>query len=188
MKTIQLGLLWMLFLVSFTGVSQEHETILAAPTDWISEIIPFPLRFAPEIDLVGYEDLRFAPNWNKPEHDEFWTYMFVWYVTNDKKITKDKLTMYFNSYYDGLMNVKFQDIDATETTFETTNNGFKGKMKVYDNFFTKDYMTLNIRVAVIDCPETEKQLIRCELSPQDFSHELWNALSSIKVLLACEHN
>lgn len=185
MKTIKLGLIWVVLFVSVTVIGQEHKTILEAPSDWKSEIIPFPLRFAPEIDLVGYEDLRFTPNWNKPESDEFWTYMFVWYVANDKTITKEKLTTYFNSYYDGLMNVKYQDIEPTETIFKATNNGFIGKMKVYDNFFTKNYMTLNVKITHINDPQTEKQLIRCELSPQAFDHKIWDALNEVKVLLNC---
>ena len=58
-------------LITLTTYGQEHKTILEAPTDWKSEIILFPLSFAPDIDLTGYEDLRFTPNWNKPNSSEF---------------------------------------------------------------------------------------------------------------------
>ena len=37
---------------------QEKETVLSAPDNWQSEILTFPLGFAPTIDFVGFEDLR----------------------------------------------------------------------------------------------------------------------------------
>ena len=40
---------------------QEKESILSAPDKWQSEIIPFPLGFAPAINFIGFEDLRFSP-------------------------------------------------------------------------------------------------------------------------------
>ena len=89
-KSIPLILLFLINAVDFYG--QEHETVLGAPENWQSEIIPFPLGFAQEIDLVGFEDLRFAPGWNDPNSQEFWTYMFVWYAEKDSAMTEKKLT------------------------------------------------------------------------------------------------
>ncbi|MCT4624921.1 MAG: hypothetical protein N4A46_14965 [Schleiferiaceae bacterium] len=51
--------------------AQENTSVLDAPPEWKSEIIPFPIGFAQDIPLKGIEELRFAPNWNNPESDEF---------------------------------------------------------------------------------------------------------------------
>ena len=171
-------------LITLTTYGQEHKTILEAPTDWKSEIILFPLSFAPGIDLTGYEDLRFTPNWNKPNSSEFWSYMFVWYVDKDEAMSKDRLTMFINRYYDGLMNIKSQNLEPTDTTLEVSDHGYAGVARVYDNFFTKSYMNFNITITVVDCNAT-KQLIRFHISPKPFEDEVWSRLQEVKIILAC---
>ncbi len=100
------GLVLTFFAISSVLIfGQERETILSAPDNWKSEIIPFPLGFAPTIDFVGFEDLRFAPGWSDSTSQEFWTYTFAWYIEKDSGMTESRLTELFNSYYDGLMGI-----------------------------------------------------------------------------------
>ena len=169
---------------------QEKETVLSAPDNWQSEIIPFPMGFAPTIDFVGFEDLRFAPGWSDSTSQELWTYMFVWYIEMDSAMTESKLTESFNSYYDGLMGIDFKNqadttnfnqLDKTLCLFVKTNEGFSGKMRVYDAFFGKDYMILNIKVKESFCPKTNKQIIVCEISPKAFDHETWAIFDDVKL-------
>ena len=188
-------LLFIFTINSFITFAQEEETILSAPDDWLSEIIHFPLGFAQEIDFVGFEDLRFAPRWNDSSSQEFWAYSFVWYIEKTSAMTEDKLTETFNLYYDGLMGVdennKADDttstkLDKTLCLFIKTNDGFTGKMRVYDRFFTKDYLILNINVKETFCPKTNKQIILCDISPKDFSHEVWKIFDDVKVDIKCD--
>ena len=102
--------MFVLFTVSSTiCFCQEKETVLTAPENWQSEIIPFPMGFALDIDFIGFEDLRFAPGWNDAGSEEFWTYSFVWYIETYGAMTESKLTESFNSYYDGLMGVDIKN-------------------------------------------------------------------------------
>ena len=174
---------------------QEKETVLSAPDTWQSEILTFPLGFAPSIDFVGFEDLRFSPGWNDPGSQEFWAYTFVWYIEKDSAMTESKLTEYFNSYYDGLMGVDANNqadtansnqLDKTICLFVKTDEGFSGKMRVYDRFFTKDYMTLNIKVKESFCPKTNKQIILCDISPKAFDHEVWGIFDDVKLKIKCD--
>lgn len=192
-KSISFIILFLTF--SFISFSQEEETVLSAPENWQSEIIPFPLGFAQEIDLVGFEDLRFAPGWNDPNNQEFWTYMFVWYVDMGLPMTENKLTEYFNMYYDGLMGVddnnksdttNLNQLDKTLCLFVKTSEGFTGKMRTYDRFFTKDYITLNIKVKESFCPETNKQIIRCNISPKPFNQDVWGIFDEVKLDIKCD--
>ncbi|KAA3615000.1 MAG: hypothetical protein D8M58_11145 [Calditrichaeota bacterium] len=190
--------LLLLFLFSCsitTGFCQEHETVLTLPENWKSEIIPFPLGFAQDIDLEGFEDLRFAPNWSDSTSENFWTYMFVWYIEKESAMTENKLTAYFNSYYDGLMGVNFKNregvinpnnLDKTICLFIKTNEGFTGKMRVYDKFFSKDYITLNAKVRESFCPKTNKQIILFEISPKEFGHEVWNIFEDVQLKVKCK--
>lgn len=187
--------IFLMLIICTSSLGQERETVLSAPVNWQSEIIPFPLGFAQEIDLVGFEDLRFAPKWSDSTNQNFWTYMFVWYVEIGSPMTETKLTDYFNLYYDGLMGIDHHNqMDTTKTNqlektlclFIKTNEGFVGKMRTYDRFFTKDYITLNIKVTESFCLETNKQIIRCDISPKPFGHEVWGIFDEVKQTLECE--
>ena len=179
-----------LILFSLSSVitfGQEKESVLSAPNNWISEILPFPLGFAPTIDFVGFEDLRFAPGWKDSTSQEFWAYTFVWYIEKGPAMTESKLTESFNSYYDGLMGVDLNDqLDKTLCLFVKTNEGFVGKMRVYDKFFSKDYMTLNIKVKESFCPKTNKQIIFCDISPKALDHEVWEIFDDVELNVACD--
>ncbi len=180
---------------SILAYGQENESILSAPDNWQSEIIPFPLGFAPVIDFVGFEDLRFSPGWSDSTSQEFWAYSFAWYIEMDSAMTESKLTESFNIYYDGLMGAVFNNqadttnsiqLDKTLCLFVKTNAGFTGKMRVYDAFFTKDYMTLNIKVKEFFCPKTNKQIILCDISPKTFDHPIWKIFNDVKLEVNCE--
>lgn len=186
----------MLFLASILPVfGQEKETVLTSPDTWQSEIIPFPISFAPEIDLKGFEDLRFAPGWADSTSQEFWTYTFVWYVEEKSAMTEAILTEYFNYYYDGLMGVNrinkadtanLVKLDKTLCLFIKTDEGFSGKMRVFDNFFTKDYLILNIKVKESFCPEMKKHIISCDISPKSFDHLVWEIFEEVKIKVDCK--
>jgi len=180
---------------SFITIGQEEETVLSAPDNWKSEVIHFPLGFAQQIDFVGFEDLRFAPGWSDSTSKEFWAYTFVWYIEKESAMTENKLTETFNLYYDGLMGVDVNNeadstnsnqLDETLCLFVKTNEGFTGKMRVYDRFFTKDYIVLNIKIKETFCPETNKQIVLCDISPKDFSHEVWKIFDDVRLDVKCD--
>ncbi len=174
---------------------QENESILSAPDNWQREILPFPLSFAPAIDFVGFEDLRFSPGWSDSTSQEFWAYSFAWYIEMDSALTESKLTESFNLYYDGLMGVDLNNqadtinsnpLERTLGLFVKTNAGFSGKMRVYDAFFTKDYMTLNIKVKESFCPKRNKQIIQCDISPKAFDHAVWKIFNDVRLTVKCD--
>lgn len=189
------SLLLLIFLLShsFLIFGQTPTSVLESPESWTGEIIPFPIDFAPGIALKGIEELRFAPGWSDSTSEAFWTYAFVWYVEPGPKLTEQLLTSYFDQYYDGLMQAvltenKLDSIkpDPTLSLFLKTDKGFKGKMRVFDSFFTRDYFTLYIRVREAYCPEEEKQLISCHISPQPFEDKIWEAFGQIKAKVSCQ--
>jgi hypothetical protein len=69
------------------------------PAKWRSEVIPFPLDFAPALAHRGYEELRFPPGFFDPAAGGYWSYAFVW-RTDDEAVLEagplgDELTAYF---------------------------------------------------------------------------------------------
>ncbi|MFT4602344.1 MAG: hypothetical protein ACI857_002530 [Arenicella sp.] len=193
MKTLTLSLLALA--LSHISMAQKPETVLSSPEKWPSEIIEFPMGFAREIDLKGFEDLRFMPGWRDTTSSQFFSYMFVWYVDQDSAFTESRMTNYFNIYYDGLMNInghnerdssKLNQLDKTLCLFVKTDEGFTGKMRVYENFVLKNYLTLNVKVEISECEKTSKQIVRCEISPQGFKDHVWKDFKLVEVIKKCD--
>lgn len=191
-KSVLVPILFILTVVMTFG--QVKKTAMSAPDNWKSEIIPFPMEFAPEINFVGFADLRFSPGWSDSTSQEFWTYSFVWHIEKDSAMTENRLAENFNSYYDGLMLVGLKSkTDATDSNklnktlclFVKTNKGFIGKIRVYDRFFTKDYITLNIKVKESFCTKTNKQFILCQVSLKTIGQEVWDIFNDVRLNVNC---
>src|SRR5204863_4826340 len=48
------------------------------PPGWRTEMIPFPLDFAPTIQHTGAEVLRFPSGFFEPASGDYWAYAFIW--------------------------------------------------------------------------------------------------------------
>ena len=193
-KSIIFNLLFLL-LAGLFGLAQEEEPVLIAPDGWRSEILPFPLSFAPELEFEGVEEIQFAPGWSDPESAEFWAYSFVWYIEKQSPMTEQLLTESFNFYYDGLMtavaenqkdSVPAPQFDEALCLFVKTEDGFTGKMRVFDAFFLKDYITLNIKVRESFCLPTDKQIVIFDISPKSLDDELWRIFDNVKLKAPCD--
>lgn len=186
-KTI---LILMLSIISHSlAFSQEEEKILSTPEGWPVELIPFPLNFAPSIDFVGVEDIRFAPAWSDTTSQTLWTYTFVWYIDKDEPMTESRLAELVENYYDGLMRVGTEGAPTAKETlavFIKTDEGFSGRIRVYDNFFTKEEMILHVKVREDFCEASNKQLVLFELSPKAFDDPVWEMFEQVKLVVACE--
>lgn len=175
---------------------QEDEQLLDAPSDWKVEQIRFPLSFAPSIEFNGFEDIRFAPGWSRPDSPEFWTYKFVWQVGADPQLTTERLGVLAETYFDGLSRAVAlggeQDTDPMQKPVAVfveagTNAGkdlnerknFTGRLRIYDAFSTKKWIYLNAKVKSMK--SGEKDLIIFELSPQHFEHEVWTQLEKVRL-------
>lgn len=171
---------------------QDMTTVLTAPDDWKSEQFSIPISFAPDIDYVGFEDLRFAPTWSDPKSEEFWTYTFVWFVDMDSVLTATKLSKDLELYYDGLMKVndykgsKYLKPQKTKCSFSDSGGIFEGKINVHDAFFTKSSMTLHARVQQSFCDSLGKQLISFELSPKNFDDKIWDLFDKVELNFDCK--
>ncbi len=172
--------------------AQENEEldILEADSTWLKEIIKFPFGFAPEINLKGYEDLRFAKDWSKPERQEFFTYAFVWNTNLTEAPTVNMLESNMRLYYDGLMTAVNKDKDFTipKSTIlfvksEENNDEarFVGKMKVYDSFFTKKTITLHVKVDSFYCESQKRYLVFFRVSSKAFENSIWDKLKTVKL-------
>lgn len=186
------------FLYSMLFFGQEHENlyVLEADSTWLKEIIKFPLSFAQDINYEGYEDLRFAKNWSKPEGTEFFTYAYVWNINLKEAPTVAMIETNMKLYYDGLMGAVNKEKDfivpKTKVEFNELESDselpeFKGKMQVHDSFFTRKTIELNVLVKTTYCKDQEKYLMLFRVSTLDFDDAIWNQLNAVSLTLdVCE--
>ena len=170
--------------------SKTYSTeLLKAPDTWGKEIIVFPIEWAPKMNVIGYEDLRFAPNWSNSEHDDFWSLVMAWKIYDFKDISLEYLESNLVAYFDGLMTpnhwsqdfqkpvLTLYDLKRTELASE-----FKGKLVVFDGFHTGKLITLNIVGQQLMCEDSEKTILVYKFSPQDYSHPIWSSLQEVSLL------
>ena len=173
----------------FNLKSQTAETpfVLTVDSQWHTEIIEFPLSFAPEIKFEGYEDLRFLKSWNDRNSDEFWSYGYAWILNKDPELSESNLSEKINSYYNGLMNLNSNDpeksVQKTSSTFtksKSSEDHYTGNIETLDAFFTKEPLKFNVQVESSYCEALQKHIVLFHLSPKSFEDEVWKQLKRIK--------
>lgn len=177
---------------SLFAFSQKHEEINLIQVDstWGKEIIQVPFWFAPNINYKGYEDIRFAKDWEKINSPGFWTLIFAWDINLKTKPTTKFFENTLKLYFDGLMKVVNEDTELTisktkafflekETKKEITT--FTGTVETYDAFTTKKRITLNVRIESYYCKETNTFIPLFRLSPRNFNHKAWKMLKQAKL-------
>jgi hypothetical protein len=168
----------LLVLLSFTlpSLAEEREIPfhLPIPDGWGTETIPFPLDFAPELDYEGFEELRFAPGMFKPQEEDFWTCVSVWWVPNSTTINPESLQKDLDGYYQGLaqavaVDKEYQsEIPATRSRIKAVigHEGapllFQGTIDPFDSFVTVKPVAFNLRAEMINCSSTDQMAVYFE--------------------------
>lgn len=179
------------------GQSDKEINLIEANSTWRKEIVKMPIRFAPEINYKGYEDVRFAKGWGDKNSPEFWTLAYVWDVNLEKKPTTTFFEDNLQFYFDGLMKVVNSDktliIPKTKAFFKEDNikdglTTFIGTVEVYDAFATKKPIVLNVTIESFYCLTAKKYIPFFRFSPKDFTHPNWEKLNNLKLQdIICDH-
>jgi hypothetical protein len=126
------------------------------PDGWRSETIPFPLEFAPDIPHRGVEELRFAPDFFKPESPGYWTYAFAWIVTGATPLDLPRLERELTAYFRGLTAAVARDkkdlppLDLDRIEVRIGSDG-RGSARTFDAFGDGRQIDLDIAVRVQPC-------------------------------------
>ncbi|HWU86592.1 MAG TPA: hypothetical protein VN253_04930 [Kofleriaceae bacterium] len=73
------------------------------PAGWRTEVIPFPLDFAPTIAHRGAEVLRFPPGFLDPTSGNYWSYAFLWRTEDPAQLDAAALGAELTAYFRGLI-------------------------------------------------------------------------------------
>ena len=167
-----------------------------APEGWRSEVVTFPLSFAPELDYEGHGDVRFAPGMFTAGAEDFWTYAFVWWLPLDTEISAARLSTDMDTYFTGLAKLitraNERDLpefpaSATYTSSAGTDGGvLKGRIETLDAFATQSPVTLNSKVTQIRCEAHERKAVLFAFSPKASDHPNWAVLDKISADFRCD--
>jgi hypothetical protein len=172
----------------------------ALPDGWRPETIPFPLDFAPDIQLQGVEELRFPPGMFKPDAPTYWSYAFVWWLEGEPVLGEAELEDGLNRYFAGLTRAvgekkhqfdagRFR-VDLTSQTGAVAKEGhtvqaYAGKADLYDAFATGKELTLNVEIWVWECPVAHRRAALFLASPQSRSAPVWASLEQRRDEMLC---
>lgn len=181
---------------SFDGHTWKAPYSLAIPKNWTIERFLIPISFAPQIPYKGVEDIRFTPGWGKVKSDEYWSYAFLWYLDGAIKMDAKSLNDNLQAYYTGLIktnrsNTIIGKMEPVVTSFKELKKDvgdiqtYAGTVKMED-YMTLKPLLLNCKVHVKTCPGENKTFIFYELSPQAYSHTVWQSLDKLWVDFRCK--
>ncbi|HTE49309.1 MAG TPA: hypothetical protein VK698_00440 [Kofleriaceae bacterium] len=129
----------------------------AIPDGFRSEMIPFPLEFAPGLDHRGVEELRFAPGFFDPAAPGYWSYAFVWRLEDAAALDAAGLARELEVYFQGLLGaVDREAVQASRTPIAVTARpagvGLVITAHLIDAFKTKQPVTLTGTAERRACP------------------------------------
>jgi len=168
-----------------------------AQPDWVTETIPFPLGFAPDIELQGVELLRFAPAFYDTSQPGYFTYAFVW-IVEPPAVPVDAawISTQLGRYFDGLCRATADEMvagcDATPTRVELVatearafaladTTAWRVTLTTFDGFEANQPVTLDGTLEVGRCGS--KLVLSAALAPA--SGALGTALRAQAQAFAC---
>jgi len=163
-------------------------SIVKVDSTWSTEIIPFPVDWLPKLTIKGFEELRFAPNWSDPKHQEFWTLVMAWQLETETILPMKELQFNLNHYFTELMKpnhwatefpdpiLQLQDLEATKSGIN-----FKGRLTFFDGFHTGKVISVNILGNQTLCDAANTSVIVFRISPQDYREAIWKELNAVVV-------
>jgi len=180
----------------FDSKKWEPPYNLDFPLGWGIERFLIPISFAPKIPYRGVEDIRFTPGWGKAESADYWSYVFLWYLDGQQKITAKIVENNLKKYYSGL--VKVIQVDSSDNKSITVRTIIKkgktqkGDLKTfYGSVYMLDYMankpiTLYCKVHLKSCSGQNKTFIFYEISPKDYTDNVWQSLDILWTDFSCD--
>ncbi len=170
---------------------------LPLPDGWRSETIPFPLSFAPSLPYTGVEELRFAPGMFVQGAEDFWSYVFCWWVPEgtplDSKLLEADLATYFAGLTATVERAEHFTAEnpsyAIELAPVRTGLGlprrWTGTAAVFDAFASRAQIALRVVVEAEACPDEGMTAVLFMVSPQPEGHAIWKRLGQVRSGFSC---
>lgn len=129
--------------------------------------------------------------------DDWWSYGFVWWLSDKTPIDEAALTTALTSYFRGLStSVGGTMFSFDPNHFKTTlspggpsdgqsGTTYQGQVDTYDAFTTGAPLVLHVRAHVFSCPAADRQVMLLAASPADDGTSTWAQLSQLLTSFQC---
>jgi hypothetical protein len=146
------------------------------------------------------EDIRFPPGWGNSKSEEYWSVAYLLWLDGGQKIDAEILQKNLKIYYDELIagalvrrNIKIPPSEiaparVTIKKIKTEPNDvetYTGTIDMFD-YLGRHPITLNVRAHVKACDAKKQIPLFWEMSPQPFTHPLWQDLEQMKQKFNCD--
>ena len=187
-----LSIISLFLVVQQSSAHSPHDFDLPLYDGWAKETITIPLSFAPDIEMSGLEELRFPPGMFVEDDPQYWSYLFVWWVEEEKIISESLLEEYLEKYFFGLAReiASFKKTEESGATYDVSlesisKNSVIGQSILAQEELRSEIPSLNIKVSQSFCKPQKRLAVIFELSPKQFEHSNWQALSKLKSEFKC---
>lgn len=185
-------LLLSFFLTLQLTAQEPKPEILHIPENWKFEHMDFPLGFAPEIKYEGFEELIFSPGMFDTEAPDYFSYIFVMSVNNEREVSISTLEEVLLAYYRGLSQA---EAESKETTIDTSvitcsvaklkddfreSEHYSAKINFIDSFTDNRTINLNMELDVQYNKTSERLYILAMVSPVQDMDPVWQTLKMHK--------
>lgn len=169
-------------------VAASDPFVYAAPEGWKPERIPFPLGFAPSLSYKGFEQLHFAPGMFDPKSENYFTYLFFWWVEGKPQLTDETLSRDLAEYYRGLcaavggpkdLKIDVTKVSATVVAVDGGKAGpsavrrFTGQINAFDSFNTGQALALEVEISSWHCDRENRTVVFFCVSPKPRDAAQW---------------
>ena len=165
--------------------------ILREPADWRLETMPIPPGFAPDIEMRGSEEIRFAPGMFDTSSGNYFTCVMAVLLDNEPKVGSVELKEFLEKYYRGLstsvgrrkgFSPSIEEMQAEVNPVQSdsvTTNCFAGQVVFFDSFSDGRRIRLNVEAKVIPLAATKQTCVILLVSPSDDEESVWRTLREI---------
>ncbi len=173
------------------------EIRLAAPANWRKERIKLPPSFARDMKLKGVEEVRFTPGMFDAKSDSFLSYLLVFRVESDPKLTKDVLHRELLAYYRGLsvsvskgrgvevepekFSIKLTESQGSKHSQHLAGRlSFNGELKWLEPFVTRKSQTLQLELESWQDDDAKQNYLFLLISPKKRSEPVWTEMRQVR--------
>jgi hypothetical protein len=166
------------------GLFQGRPALMPDTPDWRSERLEFPLSFAPQIPLQGYEELRFAPGMFDADAADYFTYVLGLRLDGDIEVERVFLTGFLEEYYRGLCESVAEsrglDLDLSGFAVSVEQRGpiFHARVDMVDVFVTAQ--PLRLQLELVSHPGPGSTEVLGVVSPSPGDAPIWEELRAMR--------
>lgn len=180
-KTVAVLLSCFLFCLAHNARALDY--FATVPEGWRTEVIEFPLGFAPDLPLKGKLELLFSPGMFTEGAEDFWSYNFIWAIRGSDRPQREAMEKLLEEYYYGLQTAvsKKALTDPVSVTLESQspcagNWRYRGHAQWTEPFRSKAAQRLNLDITLINRGDNTGWYAVFSASPQAADHAVWQTL------------